>query len=209
MAESASMANALSAVVFVSLVTLAAQQARSIDPTAVPVEQEPQHHLVFTNEFVRVIDARFPPGYKSLSHTHTQDNVAVTIATGRNDAASLARVGRAGFSAGGYSHVVTNAGPIEMRFIAVELLRADSSAARPFADEPMHKLETQNDRVRIYRVRLMPGESLTPHTHSAGWLGVTVTGGRGPGTFEWHPAESADPLRGGDSGLEIVELEPR
>jgi hypothetical protein len=124
------MTNLLSAGLFVSLLTLAGQQPRQLDPNAVPVEKEPQHHLVFTNEFVQVIDARFPPGYKSLSHTHAQDNVAITIATGRNTEESLSRIGRASFSQGGYSHVVTNSGPIEMRFIAVELLRGDRPAPR-------------------------------------------------------------------------------
>src|SRR5262249_49687473 len=162
---------------------------------------EPQHHLVFTNEFVRVIDARLPPGYKSLSHTHAQDNVAITIATGRDTAESLARIGRAGFSTGGYSHVVTNSGPIEMRFIAVELLRGDRSGATAFADEPAHTLELQNDRVRIYRIKLTPGESLAAHTHSAGWLSVTIKGGQGPGAFQWHAAETVDSLRAGESGL--------
>jgi hypothetical protein len=190
-------------------VALSAQQNNRIDPNAVPVEKEPQHRLVFTNEFVQVIDARFPPGYKSLSHTHAQDNVAVTISTGRNDAASAARIGRAGFSRGGYSHVVTNSGPIEMRFIAVELLRSDKPAAAAASDEPRHKLELENDRVRIYRIRLAPGESLPAHSHSAGWLSVTVSGGTGPGTYQWHGAGSANTVRAEQTALEVVELEPR
>src|SRR5256885_450988 len=97
------------AVLVTALLALAGQQPQ-IDPDAVPVEQEPQHHPVFANDFVRVIDARLPPGYKSLSHTHLQDNVAITISPGRDDAQSIARIGRAGFSKGGYSHVVTNSG---------------------------------------------------------------------------------------------------
>ena len=56
--------------VFPALTSLAAQQARPIDPNAIPVDKEPQHHLVFANDFVRVVDARLPPGYKSLNHTH-------------------------------------------------------------------------------------------------------------------------------------------
>jgi len=86
----------VAALTLVNLASPGPQQAQ-IDPNAVPVEKEPQHHLVFTNDFVRVVDARFPPGYKSLSHAHAQDNVAVTISTGRDDAASAARIGRAGF----------------------------------------------------------------------------------------------------------------
>ena len=92
-----------------TVAALAAQQAR-IDPNAVPVDKEPQHHLVFANESIRVVDARLPPGYQSLSHTHAQDNVSVTNSPARDDAQSMARIGRAGFSKGGYSHTVTNSG---------------------------------------------------------------------------------------------------
>src|SRR5262245_47223005 len=103
-----------SVLVLVIFVSSAAAQQGQIDPIAVPVEKEPQHHLVFANDYVHVIDARLPPGYKSLSHTHSQDNVAITISPGREDAQSIARIGRAGFSKGGYSHTVTNSGTIEL-----------------------------------------------------------------------------------------------
>jgi hypothetical protein len=199
--------NVLALVIFVS--SAAAQQGK-IDPNAVPVEKEPQHHLVFANDSVRVIDARLPHGYKSLSHTHSQDNVAITISPGREDAQSIARIGCAGFSKGGYSHAVTNSGTIELRFIAVEILSSPAkSGAVAVANEPRHTLETENERVRIYRVKLASGESLTSHTHSAGWLGVIVKGGSGPGTFQWYGPGSPNPIVAGQSELEIVELEPR
>jgi hypothetical protein len=60
-------------------------------------------------------------------------------------------------------------------------------------------------------VRLAPGESLGPHAHQAGWLAVTVRGGKGPGAHEWFAAGTAQTLAvaaGGDA-VEIVELEPR
>jgi len=193
---------------FVFLAWFAAQQSR-IDPGAVPVDKEPNHHLVFVNDFVRVVDARLPPGYKSLSHTHGQDNVAITISPGRGDAESLARIGRAGFSKGGYSHTVTNSGSIELRFIDVEILKGDKSGAAPFPGVPGHELESENDRVRIYRIKLVPGESLPLHRHTGGWLAVTVAGGDGPGSYRWHEGGTDSPLKANQTALEIVELEPR
>jgi hypothetical protein len=194
---------------FAALITLAAQQARTFDPNAVPVDKEPQHHLVFANDFVHVVDARLPPGYKSLNHTHSLDNVAVTISPGSNDAQAVARIGRAGFSKGGYSHTVTNSGSIELRFIDVELVKADSPGAAAFPDQPQHKLETENERVRVYRIKLAPGESLSAHQHSSGSLAVIISGGTGPGSFQWYAANTSNPLTAGPSGLEIVELEPK
>jgi hypothetical protein len=195
--------------VFAAFTSLAVQQARTIDPNAIPVDKEPQHHLVFANDFVRVVDARLPPGYKSLNHTHALDNVTVTISPGSTDAQAVARIGRAGFSRGGYSHTVTNSGSIELRFINVELLRADSPGSAAFPDQPQHKLETENERVRVYRIKLAPGESLPAHRHSSGWIAVTVAGGTGPGSFQWYAAGASNPLTAGPSGLEVVELEPR
>src|SRR5207244_3904668 len=128
---------------------------------------------------------------------------------GRDDAASLARIGRAGFSKGGYSHVVTNSGSSEMRFIAVELLQADNPATASLPDMPGHKLETENERVRIYRVKLAPGESLPAHRHAAGWLAVTVVGGNGPGSYRWNAAGTNDSINAIPTALEVVELELR
>jgi quercetin dioxygenase-like cupin family protein len=199
------------ATVVVASIVVSAQQAPRIDPSAVPIDQEPNHQIVFANPHVRVIDARFPPGHVTLEHTHLADNSAITISTGRDDAEAAARVGRVGFTRGGYSHRVTNNGTIEMRFVAVEYIKGDRPGALAAADGPNHKLETENDRVRIYRVRLAPGESIASHSHQAGWLAVTVKGGDGPGRHQWHPGGSDIPLRvaSGQQAVEIVELEPK
>jgi quercetin dioxygenase-like cupin family protein len=45
----------------------------------VPVEQEPHHHVVFQNQFVRVLDVLFPPGDPALFHTHSNDNVSIAL----------------------------------------------------------------------------------------------------------------------------------
>jgi predicted metal-dependent enzyme (double-stranded beta helix superfamily) len=170
---------------------------------AVPVEQEPQHKVVFKNDYVRIIDATLPPGYVTLNHTHAADNVSVTISSARG-------IGRAGFAKGGYSHSVTNSGTGVMRFIVVEPLKTDHPNT-PAADLPKHILETENDRVRIYRLKLAAGDSLTTHTHAAGWVEVTVAGGAGSGVSAWHGAGESHPLKVDASGapLEIVELEPK
>ncbi len=197
----------LAAVCLVGVSTLSAQQR--LDPSAVPAQQEPHHHLVFANDFVRVLDATFPSGYVTLNHSHLADNVIVTLALGRDDAQTLSRIGRATFNKGGYSHTVTNAGPGVARFIEVDLLGTDHPHAAAVADSAWHKLEGENDRVRIYRVTVPPGERLEPHTHEAGWMAVTVKGGMGPGTAQWRPAGTSNPLAAGTDPLELVEIEPK
>jgi hypothetical protein len=195
------------------IVHVVAQQAPSappaLDPNAIPVDQEPHHTVVFANEAVRVIDARFPPGYVSLKHTHAVDNVAITIAPGRDDAEASARIGRATFSKGGYSHAVTNSGTGEQRFLDVEILTT-GSIAPDTRQLPAHTLEFENNKVRIYRVVIANGQSIAGHSHGHGWLAVVVKGGSGAGSYAWHPAASVEALTNGAiAPLEIVELEPK
>ena len=198
------------AVLSVAAGSLAAQQGSAIDPTAVPVEQEPRHRLVFANAFVRIIDAQFPPLYVSSYHTHLADNVAVTILPGREDAQGQARIGFAGYSRGGYSHVITNPANAPMRFIDVELLGADRNVAFGDPVPDSHTLTLTNSRVRIWRVRIEPRQSIADHRHGSGYVAVTVRGGEGPGTWRWHGSSDGPvPLRSGTRVLEIVEIEPR
>src|SRR5262245_44331607 len=110
-------------------------------PAAVPVDQEPQHKVVFKNDFVRIIDATLPPGYVTLNHAHAADNISVTVSNGREGEAASRGLGRAGFAKGGYSHSVTNPGPGVMRYIVVEPLKSDRPNAVSSA-VPNHTLET-------------------------------------------------------------------
>ena len=192
------------------LAPLRAQQASAIDPAAVPIEQEPRHRLVFANEYVRVIDALLPPLYVSQNHTHTLDNVSVMILSGLDGAQGQARVGFAGFSRGGYSHVITNPNTAPMRFIAVELRARDASGAGEEMPQPNHAVVLSNARVRITRVKLDAGQSIADHKHQAGYVSVVVRGTEGPGTWKWHGgAEAAASLASGAQALEVVEVEPK
>jgi quercetin dioxygenase-like cupin family protein len=201
----------MKALIFAALVVGAAavQQPPAFDPDAIPVEKEPHHRLVVENGSVRVVDVRLPPGYQSLKHSHLGDNVTITIAPGRDDPDALARVGRVGFSRGRYSHVVTNSAPLEQHYVNVEILTVGAKATDTRA-LPAHKLELENDRVRIYRVTLNPGQSMAGHSHGHGWLSVAVKGASEPGTFRWHDAGSSEALtNSGAAPLETVEIEPK
>ena len=93
-----------------------------------------------------------------------------------------------------------------MRYIVVEPLKTDRPNATA-ALLPHHTLETENDRVRIFRVKLAPGESLESHTHAAGRVEVAVAGG----AVLWVAGGENHTLKVPDAGraLEIVEIEPK
>jgi hypothetical protein len=186
-----------------------AQTQRGISPGAIPIEQEPQHKVAFKNDFVRIIDATLPPGYVTKDHIHLADSVSVNVANGREGEEALRGLGRAGFSRGGYSHVVTNSNKAIVRYIVVEPIKGDRPGAAA-AMTATHTLESENDRVRIYRVRLAAGESLQAHSHPAGYVEVTVAGSQGPGAFAWVPAGELRPLKAPAGGpMEAVEVEPK
>lgn len=51
----------------------------SQQPAEVPVDQEPHHHLVFENEYVRVFKVEVAPHEATLVHRHARDYVGVMI----------------------------------------------------------------------------------------------------------------------------------
>jgi quercetin dioxygenase-like cupin family protein len=202
---------AASAVAVTMVGAAAAQQYSTPTPelSGIPVDQEPQHKVVFANDAVRVIDARFPPGNMSLKHGHAADHVTIVIASGRDTAEGRARAGRAEFSKGGYSHIVMNPEAGELRLFEVEPLTSGSIAPDP-RPLPAHTLELENNRVRIYRIVLASGQSIAGHSHGHGWLGVVVKGSTGVGTYQWHAAGSREAFSNtGTTPLEIVEIEPK
>jgi beta-alanine degradation protein BauB len=99
----------------------------------VPVEQEPHHHIVFRNQYVRVLDVLFPVGEASLFHTHSNDNVGIPISGDKTQSqpfggewseAQDVKPGAAGFRKArgqAYTHRVRSAGKLPFHVIDVEI----------------------------------------------------------------------------------------
>jgi quercetin dioxygenase-like cupin family protein len=102
----------------------------------VPVEQEPHHHVVLQNQYVRVLDVLFPVGDAALLHTHSNDNVSVELSGDKTKSQPMAGEwsapgtvvpGRVGFhKAAGqpYTHRVGSAGEKPYHVIDVEIFPA-------------------------------------------------------------------------------------
>lgn len=199
---------------------------------AVPVLKEPRHQVKFENEYVRVIEARLPPADATLFHTHSIDNVPVVISggklrteiPGRQETYSTAEKGSASFAKASYTHRITNIGSTPLWFIDAEVLKSPGSmSAEPLAGVKGYKLFLENERVRIYRIMLKPGESSGPHIHALAGLHVEVSGGRitvrsgsdkaktsepKPGEFNWHAGKWNHSINNhGSASYEAVEIE--
>ena len=186
----------------------------------VPVEREPQHKPVFENVAVRLLDVVLPPGYVSLFHVHSNDNVSVRLATGptrvdlpeANGEPTVPPVGRVVFNAAmpPYTHRVVNVGTTPIRILDVEILAPQPvpviEAPPASATAPHHAVIVDNPRVTIQRVVLGAGENLGAHLHTRPWLEVVVSGPRA-GEYHWRTAGALVPAVAGPA--EIVEIEVR
>ena len=80
---------ALTAAVLVAAALASAPLAGQPDGPAVPVHQEPRHHLVFETPGTRILDVQVPPGDTTLFHTHTDPVLYVTMSASRTRSQTL------------------------------------------------------------------------------------------------------------------------
>jgi len=175
----------------------------------VPIEQELRHVLKFENRHVRFFDVQLPPGYQALWHTHLHDGVFVNIEAAPTIAQDFGgqpvprpprRVGETyflGYAAKPNVHRVTNAGDTPYRVTDTEI-RAGCGDFRALPDAAGQTLIVENERVRVTRLMLGPGESVPLHPACGMLVAVTQaqiklrTGGpeeslaMAPADFKWR-----------------------
>ncbi len=153
----------------------------------VPIEQEPQHQLKFQNRHVRFSDVLLPSGYMGIYHTHIYDGVFVNIETTATRAQDLGadpqdrpprNVGDVYFMDYGTKpkvHRVANIGGSTYRVTDTEILH-NCGGFVPVKDSDGQSLILENDRVRVTRLKIGPGETIALHP-PCGML-VAVTSGK-------------------------------
>jgi quercetin dioxygenase-like cupin family protein len=170
-------------IIFAAIPTITSSQSSS-PQSPVEISGEPRHHPKFENEFVRVWDVTVPAGDATLWHAHRNDNVVVTLgdASLRIENATAPptesqwKFGQVRFAKATYVHRAMNIGTTPFHNLTIELLKSplaspELSAAVPATRQPI----LENDRVRVFRVSLAPGESLPMHRHSVAGLAVALS----------------------------------
>lgn len=205
--------------------------------TAVPVEQEPHHPIVFENKNVRIYDALIPPGEATLFHTHSFDNVAVTVSggMGMNEHQGMPPTPFSNLPAGWvhfskatnapYTHRLTNTGATPLRFVTVEILSSSAPPGVPAVlnTVPGHQLVLQNDRVTVYRILVDPKQSTGTRSRTLPWLRISVSQstisvqrpGKSPeildakpGDYRWYEGPTTDSIENvGSTKYEAIEIE--
>ncbi len=192
------------------LIATAALSLIALFPTLaqspVPVAKEPRHHLKFENEYVRVFDVVVPPGDATLFHLHANDYAFVSIGDatlkaevmGGQPGDLIVKNGEARFTKGPITHRVTNVANAAFRNITIEILKSPGPVGASTPDaSPGHSIVLENDRVRIERLILGPGQSTNIHTHNLSALSVFLTTskvriespGAKPETIEYKPGD--------------------
>lgn len=153
---------------------------------SVPIEKEPMHRLSFENEFVRIFDVLIPSGKKTKYHVHRYDGVSVRVSNAQLIDESISdekepyevKYGETTFSARSspMTHRVVNKGKSDFRAIVIEILGArEAATAGPFPIlSAGHVVLIDNERVRVNRLILKPGESSNLHIHRMHGLGIVL-----------------------------------
>lgn len=137
---------------------------------AVEIDEEPRHHLVISNAFVRAFAVEIGPGDRTLCHRHPHDyllyvaSAASIISAARDEEPKRLNYddGECELSAAALTHVVENLGQKPFRNIVVELLpRSDAlrRGAPPNATSGKAEITPILDEKpgAVFRVRIDPG----------------------------------------------------
>jgi quercetin dioxygenase-like cupin family protein len=200
---------------------------------SVPVANEGHHHLKFENKYVRVFDVVVDSGDETLYHIHSNDYVFVSLGDatlkaqvqGDQQTDLILKDGEARYTKAPITHRVVNIGKTPFHAVAIEILASPGikEEAAPLKGVPGHSIVLENERVRIERLILEPGQSTGMHTHTLMSLGVAVTASKvaydspgqpqqigefQPGVFNWHGEKRTHSLKNiGTTRFEAIEIE--
>ena len=214
-----------------AMITLLAFALAGTPPQAVPMEEEPHHHVLLKNQYVEVVRAKLAPGESTQFHMHRYDGAGVWLSDYTSTEQLQGQAEGAGVraQAGGvwvkernpkpYTHRVHNIGTEPMDVIDVELLQQPAGEPAQAAA----KVVAETPEARVYKWMLAPGEVSAMHTHERPYLIVSATAmqlkmaapdGRSlaeavkPGDFHWIEAKVTHSLANeGTTAGEIVEIE--
>jgi len=219
------------AFMLLAAVALVGPVARAQDP----VQVDSKHYSVMLeNDQVRVLKIHYNPGEKSVMHEHPASVVVFlntskakfTFPDGKSTTDGGGKAGGVRYADAG-KHLPEDIGTTPVEAVLVEL-KAKSGGSSPVALDPVkvdpahHKIEVENDRVRVLRIKLKPNDKTKEHEHPNGVAiylsdtkaritlsdGKTREAGGKRGDVTWGPAEkhSVANLSAQPSEIILVEL---
>src|SRR5260370_23769918 len=116
---------------FIVLALLFSASLSAQAPVAVPIPQEPHHHLVLENDYVRVFRVSVPPHESTLLHQHDVPYLYVSLGPAdvinavqdRPEAHLVMAHGQLGYSPGHFAHIARNLSGAPFNNVTIELLK--------------------------------------------------------------------------------------
>jgi quercetin dioxygenase-like cupin family protein len=208
------------------------------DPDSAPLARdEAHHHVLLQNDSVRIMRVLIPPSDATGWHEHNFDYVVVAVngtkihvdVRGNPQAIEgtmeTSSVGYTNYAGKHFVHRVANRSDTVNHQLAFEILRPTPGSFVP-SDRSLasqYKMETDNDRVRVWRLKLAPGEVAHLIDQKAPAVRVVLSGERlletdsngqvrersiKSGDFAWLPGPASRSVtNGGVTPLELVEVE--
>lgn len=185
----------------------------------VPVDQEPAHHLVLDNQFVRVFDVVVPPHAATLMHRHDRDYMFIILGDSEisnermneKPAQVTLKDGDIRYSPGGFAHVARNLAATPFHNITIELKNPGAAVCGTGTTAPCQNADEAGvvreifaaEHFTVRLTTLEPGEQTPVHTHAYAHLAVALD----DLTFENHPDNKAPTVVSRKKG-EFVWVEP-
>jgi hypothetical protein len=118
---------------------LAAIPLYALTPAEVEITNEPHHHFLFENQYVRVFNVEVAPQQATLMHRHRHDYVFVTLGAtdvsnqveGKPPLRLTLHDGDTRFVPGGFAHVARDFAPQPFRNLTIEFLQEEKARTHP------------------------------------------------------------------------------
>ncbi|HEV3411008.1 MAG TPA: hypothetical protein VG101_00960 [Puia sp.] len=133
----------------------------------IQVSQEPRHHKVLENEWVRVLDVHIPPHDTSLMHKHSTPSVFLVLSKTKTGSQVLIEPHQISLTEGNIwfegfydtprIHRVWNEDTVEFHVMDIELLHEPSSSVNINFTPPYCQSLFDEKHVHAFRVTLPPG----------------------------------------------------
>src|SRR5262245_46060750 len=165
------MKSLVTALLLLPVISAASAVAKEAPP--VPVDKASYHVPAFRNDLIAVTHVYIPPGRQAGYHIHSLDQLSVVVEDADQAGQELGgqpyparrtprgSVGFTAFSKKPLTHRVHNQGTTPFRNIVTSILYPEPGrfTAGSREDVSAYKLVVDNERIRVWRLALEPGES--------------------------------------------------
>jgi hypothetical protein len=163
----------------------------------IQVSQEPRHHMVLENDWLRVLDVHVSPHDTTLMHKHSTPSVFLMLSRTKTGSEALIEPGPPLFTAGdiwfeGFYdkprvHRVWNEDTVEFHVMDIELLHKPSPNVSRLDSIPYSQSLFDVKPVHAFRVILDPGKGFTLKAFVSPILVVGLSGPAAEGVVNGRP----------------------